>query len=106
MSEYLLVISTVPSEKEGSTIAKAIVEERLAACVNVTSGIQSFYWWEERIADDREFILFIKTKASLFLELETKIKALHSYQVPEIIAIPIQSGSKEYLDWIEQNTLK
>ena len=105
MSEYLLVISTVPSEKEGSTIAKAIVEDRLAACVNVTPRIQSFYWWEERISDDREFILFIKTKASLFPELETKIKALHSYQVPEIIAIPIQTGSKEYLDWIEQNTL-
>jgi periplasmic divalent cation tolerance protein len=104
MSEYLLVISTVPSEKEGSAIAKTIVEDRLAACVNVTSTIQSFYWWEERISNDKEFILFIKTKASLFPELETRIKALHSYQVPEIIAIPIQTGSREYLDWIEQNT--
>lgn len=104
MDEYLLVISTVSSETEGKNIAQKIVEERLAACVTVTSAVQSFYWWEERIANDQEFILFIKTKTSLFQKLEQRIKTLHSYQVPEIIALPIQTGSKEYLDWIKQNT--
>jgi periplasmic divalent cation tolerance protein len=104
MYEFLLVISTVPSEEEGNAIAQKIVEEQLAACVNVTSAVQSFYWWEKRISNDREFILFIKTKASLFPQVEERIKTLHSYQVPEIIALPIHSGSKEYLGWIKQNT--
>ncbi len=104
MNEYLLVISTVPSEDEGNAIAQKLVEERLAACVTVTSGVQSFYWWEERISDDKEFILFIKTKTSLFPKLEKRIKTLHSYQVPEIIALPIHKGSKDYLDWINLNT--
>ena len=104
MDEYLLVISTVPSKEEGEQIAQKIVQERLAACVNISSVVQSFYWWEERISDDQEFILFIKTRASLFPKLEERIKSLHSYQVPEIIALPIHAGSKEYLDWIASNT--
>jgi periplasmic divalent cation tolerance protein len=104
MNEYLLVISTAPSKEEGNAIALKIVEERLAACVTVTSAVQSFYWWEDRIANDQEFILFIKTKTTLFPKLEDRIKILHSYQVPEIIALPIHAGSKEYLDWISQNT--
>ncbi len=104
MDDYLLVISTVSSETEGKNIAQKIVEERLAACVTVTSAVQSFYWWEERIANDQEFILFIKTKTSLFPKLEQRIKTLHSYQVPEIIALPIHTGSRDYLNWITQNT--
>ncbi len=104
MNEYILVISTVPSEAEGNDIAQKIVTERLAACVTVSSANQSFYRWEEHISHDQEFILFIKTRASLFSNLEKRIKALHSYQVPEIIALPILAGSNEYLDWISQNT--
>lgn len=104
MNEYLLVISTVPSKDEGNAIAQKIVDERLAACVSVSSAVQSFYWWEERIANDQEFVLFIKTKASLFSKLQERIKTLHSYQVPEIIALPVHMGSKDYLDWINLNT--
>ena len=104
MNEYLLVISTVSSKDEGNAIAQKIVEERLAACVSVSSAVQSFYWWEERIANDQEFILFIKTKVSLFSKLQERVKTLHSYQVPEIIALPVQTGSKDYLDWINLNT--
>ena len=104
MNEYLLVISTVPNKEEGNQIAQKIVEERLAACVTVSSAVQSFYWWEEHISDDQEFILFIKTRTSLFPKLEERIKSLHSYQVPEIIALPIHAGSKDYLDWITSNT--
>lgn len=104
MNEYLLVISTVPSENEGKAIAQKIVEERLAACVTMTSAVQSFYWWEERISNDQEFILFIKSKTSLYPKLEERIRTLHSYQVPEIIALPIHAGSKDYLDWLNQNT--
>jgi periplasmic divalent cation tolerance protein len=104
MNEYLFVISTVPTREEGGQIARKIVEERLAACVSVSSAVQSFYWWEERISVDQEYILFIKTKTSLFPKLEERIKSLHSYEVPEIIALPIHAGSKDYLDWIRSNT--
>lgn len=104
MNEYILVISTVPSEKEGENIAQTLVAERLAACVTVTAANQSFYWWKERMSNDQEFMLVIKTKTRLFPKLEKRIKSLHSYQVPEIIALPILAGSKEYLDWIAQNT--
>ncbi len=104
MSEYLLVITTTPTEEEASRIAQKIVEERLAACGTVSSSVRSFYWWEERVSDDREFMLFIKTKASLFPKLEERIKSLHSYRVPEIIALPIYAGSEEYLNWITANT--
>lgn len=104
MDEYLLVISTVPDEEEGKTIAQKIVEERLAACVNVLPAVQSFYWWEGQISNDEEFLLLIKTQARLFPRLEERIKILHPYQVPEIIALPILTGSREYLGWIKQNT--
>ena len=104
MNEYLFVIATVPSTEEGRQIAQKIVEERLAACCTVSSAVQSFYWWEENISEDQEFVLFIKTRTSLFSKLEERIKSLHSYQVPEIIALPIHAGSKEYLDWIASNT--
>ncbi len=104
MNEYLLVIGTVPSKEEGKQIAQTIVGERLAACCTVSSAVQSFYWWEGDISDDQEFILFIKTRASLFSKLEERIRSLHSYQVPEIIALPIYTGSKTYLDWITSNT--
>jgi periplasmic divalent cation tolerance protein len=104
MNEYLLVISTVPNKEEGSQIAQKLVEERLAACVNISSAVQSFYWWQGRISDDQEFMLFIKTKSSLFPKLKERIKSLHSYEVPEIIALPIYAGSKDYLNWIQSST--
>lgn len=104
MNDYILVLTTVSGEDEGKALAQKIVEERLAACVTVTSAVRSYYWWEERITDDSEFILFIKTRTSLFRELEEKIKFLHSYEVPEIIALPVFAGSKAYLDWIRQST--
>ena len=105
MNKYLLVISTAPNKEEASRITQKIVRERLAACGTVSSAVRSFYWWEEDVSDDQEFMLFIKTKASLFPKLEERIKSLHSYQVPEIIAIPIHTGSKDYLDWVDLNTL-
>lgn len=104
MDRFILVLTTMPEEKRAREIAKALVEERLAACVTISSACQSLYWWEDRIAEDREYILSIKTKASLYLRLEKKLKELHPYQVPEIIALPIQKGSQAYLDWIEKET--
>ncbi|MFC2163459.1 divalent-cation tolerance protein CutA, partial [Acidobacteriota bacterium] len=104
MSEFILVISTVPNEEEGKTIAEKIVAERLAACVSLSSAVQSFYWWQGKISSDGEFMLFVKTRNDLYPKLEQRIRELHSYDVPEIIALPVCQGSQTYLDWIAKET--
>ncbi len=106
MAEYLLVLTTVPSEETASQIARNLVEERLAACVTFSSPSQSFYWWEGKINQDQEFMLFIKTREDLYSELEKKLKELHPYSVPEILAFRITRGSESYLNWLEKETKK
>ena len=104
MTDYFLVLNTVPDEKEAQKLSEALVKERLAACVTISAASQSFYWWQDKISKDQEYILFIKTRADLFPELEKKIQEIHPYEVPEIIALPIHKGSKKYLDWIKKET--
>ena len=104
MVKHILVLTTAPEEKSGQKIATHLLEERLAACVTISAASQSFYWWKEQIAKEPEHILFIKTKAALYAELEKKIREIHPYEVPEIIALPIQKGSADYLSWIEKET--
>lgn len=106
MDEFILVLTTVPDEKVGQRIAARVLEEKLAACVTISGAARSLYWWEGKIAREMEHILFMKTKASLFSELEDKIRKVHPYQVPEIIALPVQKGSADYLDWIRKETQK
>ena len=102
-SSYCLVMVTVPSEAEGKKIATDLLKEKLAACINITP-INSFYTWSETIHNDQEWQLFIKTRFNLFSELAKKIKLLHSYDVPEIIALPMIAGSLSYLNWIDEST--
>lgn len=104
MNKYMLALTTVPDEKTGQKIATKLIKDRLAACVTVSVSSQSFYWWNGKISKDREYILFIKTKSSLFPELEKKIQEIHPYEVPEIIALPLIKGSSKYLNWIEKET--
>ncbi len=104
MTQYIVVFVTTGSEAEAETIAKALVEERLAACVNIISPIRSFYRWQGRVADDREWLLMIKTQADVFDALAARVHTLHSYDVPEVIALPILAGAQNYLDWIQQET--
>jgi periplasmic divalent cation tolerance protein len=104
MGEYILVLTTVPDEKTAQDIAKRLVQKKLAACVTVSAASQSFYWWEKKISQGQEFMLFIKTKASLYEKLEESIKSLHPYSVPEIIALPLSKGNREYLDWLDKET--
>lgn len=104
MTDCVVVYITVPSPEEGEKIARVLVEKRLVACVNIIPGIRSIYHWEGKICDDRELLLIAKTKASLFESLEKEVKKLHSYKVPEIIAVPISAGSSDYINWIEANT--
>jgi len=100
----IVVLVTVGSEQEAETIATALLEERLAACVNVTSPVRSLYRWEGRIADDREWQLVIKTQARLFEALAARVRTLHSYDLPEIIALPVLAGTTDYVDWIQNET--
>jgi periplasmic divalent cation tolerance protein len=103
-NEYIFVITTVPDEKTADKVALQVVESRLAACVSISSPVRSFYWWEKKITQDKEFMLFIKTHASHYPALEEKIKEIHPYQVPEIIALPVIRGFSSYLQWIDHET--
>lgn len=101
---YNLVFCTVDNTENAQKIAKAVVENKLAACVNIINGISSIYTWKSQIVEDKEILLLIKTKKVLFDSLKSKIKELHPYEVPEIIGVDIQDGLKSYLDWIDFNT--
>lgn len=102
-SDYCLVMVTVSSKAEGKKIAMTLLSEKLAACINM-SAIDSFYTWSEKINHDQEWQLLIKTCLNLFDQLASQIKLIHSYDVPEIIALPIIAGSLPYLNWISKNT--
>ena len=106
ISETVVILVTCGSEEEAVKISNALVEERLAACVNLISPVRSIYRWEEKIWDEKEWLLIIKTQRKRFDELEKKVKSLHSYSVPEIIALPIIAGSSSYLDWLAEMTEK
>jgi periplasmic divalent cation tolerance protein len=99
--KYIVVLSTVSSKKEGEKIAKILLRKRLAACVQVVAGLQSFYVWKGRICHDDEYLLIIKSKRALFPQLEKAIRKIHSYDVPQIVAIPIVCGSHSYLKWLD-----
>ncbi len=104
MSGPIVVFVTCGSKEEASKIARSLVEERLAACVNIFSPIRSIYRWEGKICDDEEWLLIVKTQKRRFEELEKKVRSLHSYSVPEIIALPITQGSSSYLRWLSEMT--
>jgi periplasmic divalent cation tolerance protein len=104
MTDTVVIFVTAGSEAEAETIAQALVESRLAACVNILSPVRSIYRWEGKIADDREWLLLIKTQQERFPAVEAKVKALHSYQTPEVIALPIVQGAAQYMRWLKNET--
>jgi len=104
--KHIVVMITVPSKEVGEQIANALLEQNLAACVNIISPIRSLYMWEGKISDDEELLLIVKSRAELFEDqLVPAVQAAHPYDVPEIIALPILMGSKSYLDWIDGSTI-
>ena len=103
MTDKRLVLTTTPSQKEARKIANALIERRLAACVNIISKIDSIYRWKEKVEEAREFLLLIKTTESALDHLRDAIQELHSYEVPECIVLPIESGSEKYLNWIDES---
>jgi periplasmic divalent cation tolerance protein len=106
-SQQVLVLVTAPDLGTGETIARKLLERKLAACVNIVPGLISLYRWEDEIQRDSEVLLVIKTRLGLLnSQLIPAVQDLHPYQVPEIIALPIIAGEKNYLDWILQETLE
>lgn len=100
----IVVYITAPNEDEAARMAKALVEARLAGCVNIIRNIRSIYSWQGRIEDEPEVLMVVKTQKSLFEELSKKVRELHSYSVPEIIALPIIEGSQDYIRWLNEVT--
>jgi periplasmic divalent cation tolerance protein len=100
-----VVLCTCPDRATAESLAQSLVEKSFAACVNVLDGVSSFYDWEGRIESDAEVLLVIKTSREMFEELSGFIKREHPYDVPEIVFLPIELGSREYLDWMKE-TLK
>ncbi len=100
----IVVIVTASNEDEAAKIGKSLVDERLAACANIVPKIRSIYRWEGAVQDESEALMLIKTTDGAFDALVSRVKELHSYSVPEIIALPIGAGSSDYLQWIEEST--
>lgn len=104
MTDKIVVLSTCGSEEEAERIASRLVERRLAACVNVLPRIRSIYRWKGTVEKSEEWLLTIKTTRALFERLTREIQTIHSYDVPEIVALSIVDGSESYLNWIEEET--
>lgn len=100
---HVVVFITVGSQDEAIRIGRTLVEERLAACVNLVASVASTYWWQGKIEDVGEVLLVVKTRQDLLNALTTRVQALHSYTVPEVIALPIVGGNPAYLAWIDDS---
>jgi periplasmic divalent cation tolerance protein len=101
----MLVITNAPDRAVAEKIARTLVEKKLAACVNILAPCSSVYRWQGQIETADEIPLLIKTRAEIFTEVETAIKQLHPYELPEIVGVPLAHGSSEYLEWINASTV-
>ena len=97
---YIVLFITTASADEAQQISKVLLEQRKVACVNIVPRVSSYFWWQDKLDSAQESLLIVKTKASLLGEIIRLVKQLHSYAVPEIIALPIVGGNQDYLDWI------
>jgi periplasmic divalent cation tolerance protein len=100
----LVVLVTAPSAEEAARMARALVEERLAACGNVVPGLRSIYRWEGKVQEEAEALLLLKTTRRRFEALRARVRSLHPYEVPEVIALPVEAGHPAYLEWIAAST--
>jgi len=102
MEEYFQVFTTLEKREDAGRIAKDIVEKRLAACAQIIGPIMSSYWWEGKVETAEEWLCLMKTRKNLYPRLEETLKAIHPYDVPEIVAVPIVAGYADYLSWLTQ----
>jgi periplasmic divalent cation tolerance protein len=101
MSDYIQVVTTTATHDEAEIIARALVDERLAACTQIVGPVTSIYRWEGKIETSQEWQCWAKSRRELFEQIEAAIRRLHPYQVPEILALPIEAGSEKYLQWLD-----
>jgi len=99
----IVIFVTAKDEVEAKNISKELVRQKLVACANIVSNVQSIFWWEGKVDESAETLLILKTKKNLFKKVEKAVKKLHSYKVPEVIAMPIVEGSKDYLRWVNDS---
>jgi periplasmic divalent cation tolerance protein len=104
MGDEIVILITAAAAEEAGTIAKALVQEHLAACVNIIPGVRSFFFWEGRTQEAQEALLVCKSRLPLMGKVMERVKALHSYSVPEIIALPVAAGLESYLAWVRDST--
>ena len=105
MTNPIVVFITASSADEARKIGQTLVEERLVACCNILQSIESIFQWQGKLNIEREVLMICKTREGHFAAVEKRVKQLHSYEVPEIIAVPITQGSQSYLDWIKKETI-
>ena len=103
MTDKIVILCTCASDEEAERLARSLLEARLAACVNVVPGVRSFYRWQGVVEDASERLLIIKTSRSLFSPVRSAIEKAHSYEIPEIIALPVVDGAANYLRWLDEN---
>jgi periplasmic divalent cation tolerance protein len=104
MAGEIIVLITASSEEEAAKIGSALVDEHLAACVNIVPGVRSLFFWEGKTQDGRELLLICKSRQTLLERIIARVKSLHSYTVPEVIALPVAGGSEDYLRWLREAT--
>ena len=104
--QEIVILVTAPSEEEAEKIGRALVEAGLIACANILPGIRSIFFWEGKVTQEQECLLLLKSRGELFEAITVAVKSLHSYTVPEIIALPITRGSQDYLAWIREVTAR
>lgn len=104
--ERLIVLVTASNGEEGRHIARVLLNARLAACVNILSNVDSLYWWRGKLESAAETLLVIKTRAELLPEIVATVKKEHSYEVPEIVALPVFGGNEDYLAWVDDSVKK
>lgn len=102
MTEYIQVLTTLENRDDAEKIARALVEKRIAACVQIMGPLTSFFHWQGKLDSAQEYLCVIKSRNDLFQEMETIIKSMHPYEVPEILATPITKGNKDYLSWLAE----
>lgn len=102
--QFLLVYCTCPDRHSAETIARHLVEQRLAACVNLVPGVHSVYRWRGNVEESEELMLVIKARESALTEVEAAVAALHPYELPELLAVPVTGGAEPYLTWLEEST--
>lgn len=104
MSSCIVIYCTVPTKQDAKSIAKILLTQRLAACINIMDKVQSIFSWHDEICEEKELLMMIKTKSTLFDRVKQAIKLTHPYNIPEIIALPIEQADSEYLEWINTET--